>query len=116
MISNIEHETTAGNTIHLPVLAASIESALFEVQYKKAKGALHETGCREYCIGGGVSANPHLRRMMIQKLGRQGIRVTVPPLNACTDNAAMIAEVARRKFKEGDFASFDVDADPNMTV
>ncbi|CDD84141.1 probable tRNA threonylcarbamoyladenosine biosynthesis protein Gcp [Collinsella sp. CAG:289] len=54
--------------------------------------------------------------MMIQKLGRQGIRVTVPPLNACTDNAAMIAEVARRKFKEGDFASFDVDADPNMTL
>ena len=116
VVSYIEHETTAGNTIHLPDLAASFEAAVFDVQYKKAKGALRETGCREYCIGGGVSANPHLRRMMIQKLGRQGIRVTVPPLNACTDNAAMIAEVARRKFKEGDFASFDVDADPNMTL
>ena len=106
VVSYIEHETAAGNTIHLPDLAASFEAAVFDVQYKKAKGALHETGCREYCIGGGVSANPHLRRMMIQKLGRQGIRVTVPPLNACTDNAAMIAEVARRKFQEGDFASF----------
>ena len=112
----IEQETKAGRTIHLPDLAASFEAAVFDVQYKKAKNALHATGCKEYCIGGGVSANPHLREMMIKKLGRQGIRVTVPPLNACTDNAAMIAEVARRKFQRGEFSSFDIDADPNMTL
>ncbi len=116
VVSYIERETAAGHTIHLPDLAASFEAAVFDVQYKKAKGALHATGCREYCIGGGVSANPHLREMMIRKLGRQGIRVTVPPLDACTDNAAMIAEVARRKFAAGEFSSFDVDADPNMTL
>lgn len=112
----IEQETKAGRTIHLPDLAASFEAAVFDVQYKKAKNALHATGCKEYCIGGGVSANPHLREMMIKKLGRQGIRVTVPPLNACTDNAAMIAEVARRKYQRGEFSPFDVDADPNMTL
>jgi len=112
----IEQETKAGRTIHLPDLAASFEAAVFDVQYKKAKNALHATGCREYCIGGGVSANPHLREMMIKKLGRQGIRVTVPPLSACTDNAAMIAEVARRKFDRGEISPFDVDADPNMTL
>ena len=112
----IERETAAGCTIHLPDLAASFEAAAFDVQYKKAKNALHATGCKEYCIGGGVSANPHLREMMIRKLGRQGIRVTVPPLNACTDNAAMIAEVARGKFQRGEFSPFSVDADPNMTL
>ena len=112
----IEQETAAGRTIHLPDLAASFEAAVFDVQYKKAKGALRETGAREYCIGGGVAANPHLRRMMIEKLGRQGIRVTVPPQNACTDNAAMIAVVAHEKYHRGEFSSFDVDADPNMTL
>ena len=112
----IEQETAAGRTIHLPDLAASFEAAVFDVQYKKAKNALRETGSREYCIGGGVAANPHLRQMMVDKLSRQGIRVTLPPQNACTDNAAMIAEVARRKFQEGDFSSFDIDADPNMTL
>ena len=116
VVSYIEHETEAGRTIHLPDLAASFEAAVFDVQYKKAKNALHATGCKEYCIGGGVSANPHLRAMMIHKLGRQGIRVTVPPLNACTDNAAMIAEVARVKFQRGEFSPFNVDADPNMTL
>ena len=116
VVSYIEHETEAGRTIHLPDLAASFEAAVFDVQYKKAKNALHATGCKEYCIGGGVSANPHLREMMVRKLGRQGIRVTVPPLDACTDNAAMIAEVARGKFQRGEFSPFDVDADPNMTL
>lgn len=112
----IEQETAAGRTISLPDLAASFEAAVFDVQYKKAKNALRETGAREYCIGGGVAANPHLRRMMIEKLGRQGIRVTVPPQNACTDNAAMIAVVAREKFLRGEFAPMNVDADPNMTL
>ena len=112
----IEQETAAGRTIHLPDLAASFEAAVFDVQYKKAKNALRETGAREYCIGGGVAANPHLRRMMIEKLGRQGIRVTVPPQTACTDNAAMIAVVAREKYLRGEFAELTVDADPNMTL
>lgn len=112
----IEQETAAGRTISLPDLAASFEAAVFDVQYKKAKNALRETGAHEYCIGGGVAANPHLRRMMIEKLGRQGIRVTVPPQNACTDNAAMIAVVAREKFLRGEFAPMNVDADPNMTL
>ena len=112
----IEQETAAGRAIHLPDLAASFEAAVFDVQYKKAKNALRETGAREYCIGGGVAANPHLRRMMIEKLGRQGVRVTVPPQTACTDNAAMIAVVAREKYLRGEFAELTVDADPNMTL
>lgn len=112
----IEQETAAGRAIHLPDLAASFEAAVFDVQYKKAKSALRETGAREYCIGGGVAANPHLRRMMIEKLGRQGVRVTVPPQTACTDNAAMIAVVAREKYLRGEFAELTVDADPNMTL
>ncbi|MDY2777550.1 MAG: tRNA (adenosine(37)-N6)-threonylcarbamoyltransferase complex transferase subunit TsaD [Collinsella sp.] len=112
----IENETKAGRTIHLPDLAASFEAAVFDVQYKKAKNALRETGAREYCIGGGVAANPHLRQMMIDKLSRQGVRVTVPPRSACTDNAAMIAVVARERYLRGEFAPFDMDADPNMTL
>ena len=52
----------------------------------------------------------------IRKLSRQGIRVTVPPQNACTDNAAMIAVVAREKFKRGEFSDFSIDADPNMSL
>ena len=116
VVTYIEQETAAGRTIHLPDLAASFEAAVFDVQFKKAWDALKQTGAKEYCLGGGVAANPHLRELLVRKLSRRGVRVTLPPQHACTDNAAMIAEVARRKFGEGDFASFDMDADPNMTL
>ena len=116
VVTYIERETEAGRPIHLPDLCASFEAAVFDVQFKKAWDALRQTGAREYCLGGGVAANPHLRKMMVEKLTRRGIHVTLPPKNACTDNAAMIGEVARRKYQEGDFASFDVDANPNMTL
>ena len=45
-----------------------------------------------------------------------GVRVTVPPLSACTDNAAMIALVALRKWRERDFAPLTIDADPNLQL
>lgn len=116
VVTYIEQETAAGRAIHLPDLAASFEAAVFDVQFKKAWDALKQTGAKEYCLGGGVAANPHLRELLVRKLSRRGVRVTLPPQHACTDNAAMIAEVARRKYGEGEFASFDMDADPNMTL
>ena len=45
-----------------------------------------------------------------------GVRVTVPPLSACTDNAAMIALVALRKWRERDFVPLTIDADPNLQL
>ena len=116
VVQYIEGETRAGRAIHLPDLAASFEAAVFDVQFKKAWDALKQTGAREYCLGGGVAANPHLRELLCRKLGRRGVRVTLPPRGACTDNAAMIAEVARRKYEAGEFAPLDADADPNMTL
>lgn len=116
VVTYIEQEAAAGRTIHLPDLAASFEAAVFDVQFKKAWDALKQTGAKEYCLGGGVAANPHLRELLVRKLSRRGVRVTLPPQHACTDNAAMIAEVARRKYREGDYVGFDMDADPNMTL
>lgn len=116
VVTYIEQETAAGRTIHLPDLAASFEAAVFDVQFKKAWDALRETGAESYCLGGGVAANPHLRELLTRKLGRRGVHVVLPPQGACTDNAAMIAEVARRKFDRGEVSGFDIDADPNMTL
>ncbi|WP_256441473.1 tRNA (adenosine(37)-N6)-threonylcarbamoyltransferase complex transferase subunit TsaD [Collinsella sp. zg1085] len=116
VVSYIEQETAAGRVLHLPDIAASFEAAVFDVQYKKAWDALRETGAQSYCLGGGVAANAHLRALLEQKLTKRGIKVVLPPQQACTDNAAMIAEVARQKFASGEFAQFNVDADPNMSL
>jgi N6-L-threonylcarbamoyladenine synthase len=45
-----------------------------------------------------------------------GVRVTVPPLSACTDNAAMIALVGLRRFEAGQTDELTMDAQPNLDL
>lgn len=116
VITYINNENKAGRPINLPDLAASFEAAVIDVQVAKAKEALIQTGAKDFCVGGGVAANPQLRQAYQDTFSRMGVRVTVPPLSACTDNAAMIALVAKRKFDAGEFSQLTMDADPNMSI
>ena len=116
VITYINNENRAGRAINLPDLAASFEAAVNDVQVAKAAEAVSKTGARDFCVGGGVAANPQLREAYKRKFGRMHVRVTVPPLTACTDNAAMIALVAKRKFDLGEFSDPSMDAIPNMSL
>ena len=116
VITYIHNENKAGRPINLPDLAASFEAAVIDVQVSKALDAVAQTGVKDFCVGGGVAANPQLREAYKRKFGRRGVRVTVPPLSACTDNAAMIALVAKRRYDRGEFADLHMDADPNMSL
>jgi N6-L-threonylcarbamoyladenine synthase len=91
-------------------VAASFQQAVIDVQVAKALAALHETGCTTFCIGGGVAANTALRDAYAAKLAPQGIRVVFPPHEACTDNAAMIAAVALKRFAQRKFMNLADDA------
>ena len=116
VITYINNENRAGRAINLPDLAASFEAAVIDVQVAKAAEAVSKTGARDFCVGGGVAANPQLREAYKRKFGRMHVRVTVPPLTACTDNAAMIALVAKRKFDLGEFSDPSMDATPSMSL
>ena len=116
VITYINNENRAGRPINLPDLAASFEAAVIDVQVAKALEAVEQTGASDFCVGGGVAANPQLREAYAKKFGRRGVRVTVPPLSACTDNAAMIALVAKRKFELGELSELAMDADPSMSL
>lgn len=116
VITHINAENAAGRAINLPDLAASFEAAVIDVQVKKAVTAVKECGVRDFCAGGGVTANPELRAAYLDAFRRRRVRVTLPPLSACTDNAAMIALVAKGKFERGEFADLTADADPNMEL
>ncbi len=116
VITYIEGENRAGRPINLPDLAASFEAAVVDVQVAKAKTAVEETGVSDICIGGGVAANPELRGAYQKTFGKRGVRVTVPPMRACGDNAAMIGIPALRSFLAGNFAGLDLDAAPNAPL
>jgi N6-L-threonylcarbamoyladenine synthase len=72
-------------------LAASYQRAIVEALTDRTRAALERQGLERIAIGGGVAANSELRAA-VEELG---VPVWVPPMELCTDNAAMIAGAAR---------------------
>ncbi len=91
-------------------LCASVQYTIVEILMKKLKKAIQQTGIREICIAGGVSANSGLRAG-VQELGKaSNCKVYLPKFEYCTDNAAMIAITAHYKFLAGAFDELSVSA------
>lgn len=109
VMTYLQKEKQAGREVNQSDVAASFQAAVIDVQVAKAKTALQETGAKEFCLGGGVAANPELRHAYEEMCAEMGVRLTMPPLSACTDNAAMIALVALDRYKAGRFFSLDCD-------
>ena len=93
-------------------VAASFQHAVVEVLVAKAKQALRKTGLQRLAVGGGVTANKTLRAGLEAMAATEGIELFIPPMNLCTDNAAMAA-LAVEKWRQGQFAPLDLDAEPN---
>jgi len=71
-------------------LAAAFEQSVVESLLEKLGRALEEAHSKEVVVAGGVAANSLLRRRAAEVVGDRA-RLTMPPLELCTDNAAMIA-------------------------
>ncbi|MBZ5856272.1 tRNA (adenosine(37)-N6)-threonylcarbamoyltransferase complex transferase subunit TsaD [Flavihumibacter profundi] len=91
----------------LPDICASIQYRIITILLNKLKKASLQTGIREICIAGGVSANRSLRSALKETGQKYHWNTYFPSLEYCTDNAAMIAITAYYKFKSGDFAAKD---------
>ena len=94
-------------------LAASFQAAVVDALTLKCKQALRQTKLTRLAVGGGVSANRSLRAALAAMCDKEGAELVIPPLELCTDNAAMAA-LAVEKFKRGEFADADLDAQPNF--
>src|SRR5437763_2958647 len=71
-------------------LAAAFEQSVVESLLEKLDSALDDQPVAEVVVAGGVAANTLLRRRAVEVVGDRA-RLTMPPLELCTDNAAMIA-------------------------
>jgi N6-L-threonylcarbamoyladenine synthase len=94
-------------------LASSFQEAVVDALALKCKQALRQTGLTRLAVGGGVSANKRLRAKLQAMCDHEQAELFIPPLNLCTDNAAMAA-LAVEKWKLGQFAPPDLDAEPNF--
>ena len=94
-------------------LAASFQEAVVDCLVGKAMAALHQTGVRTLCVGGGVAANARLRERLAEESKRRRIELHVAPMQLCTDNAVMGA-LAVERLKAGLVEPLDLDILPGV--
>ena len=75
---------------------------------RKVEWAVRKTGIRTVVLSGGVAANSGLRRKMSDMASRSEVKVFLPSIELCTDNAAMIAAACYRHYLAGDTAGLDL--------
>ncbi len=78
-------------------ICASVQYRIVSFLINKLKEAAEQTGIKEICIAGGVSANSSLRLMATETAQQLNWNLYIPKMEYCTDNAAMIAITAYHK-------------------
>ena len=95
---------------NLSDLCASIQQRIVSILLNKLKKASIETGIKDICIAGGVSANSGLRKAVEEFGKKNNWNTFIPAFEYCTDNAGMIAITAYYKFLVEQFSDLTVSA------
>jgi len=101
---------------HRADLCASFQQAVVDVLIDALRRAIQDTGLRHVAIVGGVSANSALRAAAQALAEELDVRLYIPPLAYCMDNAAMIAITGYFKARAGLESPLTLAAVPALTV
>jgi N6-L-threonylcarbamoyladenine synthase len=97
-------------------IAASFQEAVVDVLVKKSFDAVRSANVPALAVVGGVSANSRLRARLQSEAARRGVALALPPMQYCTDNAAMIALAGFITYNRGTWAQDPVDVKATLEV
>lgn len=90
------------------------EAALNEI-IEKTKLAISLNKIKLFVLAGGVAANSRLRERVNElNIDNPDLKITIPPMWCCTDNAAMIGAVAYVAYQHGVRGDLDISANPGL--
>lgn len=89
-------------------LCASIQNCIVGFLLKKLEKAALAHRVNQVAIAGGVSANSRLRDELARIGQKHGWHVFLPPIQFCTDNAAMVGIAGYYKYLRGEFADISL--------
>ena len=115
-VINLTHNAEQkGEQLRKEDVAASFTKVAIDGLVDRLTQVVNSNGCKTVAVAGGVGANSYLRER-IQQFERKGLRVCMPSLPLCGDNAAMIASRGYYMYLKGEFADLTLNANPTLKL
>ena len=113
LVHNLEQK---GEKVNVADMCRSFQDVAVGLVLDRTIRAVNEYKVKQVILAGGVSANSYLRAEMKKEMEKRNIKIIIPPMWCCTDNAAMIAKVAEHLYEMKVFAGLDLGVDPNWSI
>lgn len=116
VINYVHTAEQKGEEINKADVAASFQQAVCDVLVNNTVAAAKELGVDKIAIAGGVAANTLLREQMEREGNKNGLQFYCPPIDLCTDNAAMISCAGYLNYEAGIRGDLDLNAIPQLSL
>lgn len=112
----INQARQTGEQLDISSLCASFSAAVSDTLISRTELAVKQTDCTQLAVAGGVAANSRIRADLQRIADNAGIKLYMPPLSLCGDNAAMIGAQAYYEYLAGNTADMSLNAYATKTL
>ncbi len=116
VINLVHNSKQKGEELDINSLAASFQHTVADILVTRFLQAAEDFGYKTVAVAGGVAANSALRDMLIHRCEKKGIKLYIPPVSLCGDNAAMIGSQAYFEYLAGNTAGGELNATATMPL
>ena len=115
VINLVHNAEQKGEQLNKADIASSFNRAAIDGLIDRLQQIVDERKAKTIAIAGGVGANSYLREQ-VKRFETQGLKVCMPTLSLCGDNAAMIASRGYYMYLKGEFADLTLNACPTLKL
>ncbi|MUV38518.1 N(6)-L-threonylcarbamoyladenine synthase [Lentibacillus sp. JNUCC-1] len=116
VINTVHNAKQRGEDLKPADIAASFQASVVDVLTQKTRQAALQYNVSQVIVAGGVAANKGLRTSLKAAFADTSIPLLIPPIELCTDNAAMIAAAGTIAYEQGRRADLDLNANPSLIL
>lgn len=116
VVNTVHNAKQKGIEIDVPVLSATVRAKVCDILIHNTLLAAKEGGYKSIAVAGGVSANSELRKRLEAECEKQNIKLYIPSLKYCGDNAAMVGVQAYYEYKSGNIGDSALNARATMPI